>query len=144
MLENIFKVGNKLPGNFCSFLGWPNAPKIPVLSTEGRILYVNWKNPVYLGGLNSSLIDYEICKRDKALYHIHTNIYKDEKYNCSSAHNQCFKMVKYRDLRNGDTEYYYVYLKVKESVNMMCQGYNTPRIIKSKKSSINLQLIVGE
>ena len=41
------------------FLGWPNPPNKPTFSTEGRILYINWELPVYLGGLNDSLIYFE-------------------------------------------------------------------------------------
>ena len=124
-------------------IGWPNPPRMPKLFAKGRILYVYWKSPEYLqvGGLNSSLIDYGIYMRD---YKGKTNLYENEKYNCSTVDNHCNKMIPYRDLRIGKEESYYITLRIKRPANMMCLRYNMPYTVTSMKSSIILSKIVGE
>ena len=115
---------------------------MPKLSTKGRILYINWKSPVYLGGLNSSLISFEAYKTDD-IYKKHNNL-TVEGYDCSSVDHQCSLTVPYRDLRNGIEEIYYVKLKIKRSANWMCPRYRMPDTIPSMKSSIDFTKIVGE
>ena len=115
---------------------------MPKLSVNGRILYVYWKSPEYLGGLNSSSINYGIYKKD---YNGETNLFKKKKiYDCSSVDNRCNKTVPYKDLRTGAAENYYITLNITRPANMTCQSYNMPYTITSMKSSINLSKIVGE
>ena len=103
---------------------------------------MNWKNSIYLGGLNSSLIQYEI-KYEKKPYPP-TDLFKSNKYDCDSVNDQCSKTLKYKDLRIGGKEIYYVKLNIKQHKNMMCQGYNTPLTFTSLESSIVLSKIMGE
>ena len=119
-------------------IGWPNPLRMPKVFAKGKILYVYWKSPEYLGGLNSSLINYEIYKKD---YRGKTNL---KKYNCSSVDNRCNKTISYRDLRIGGQESYYITLSIKRPANMMCLKYNMPYTVTSMKSSIVLSKIVGE
>ena len=116
---------------------------MPKLSTIGRTLYVNWEIPVYLGGLNSSLISFEPYKTDN-IYKTHHNLNNVEGYNCNSVDNQCNLIVPYYNLRNGIEEFYYVNLLVKKPANRMCQRYDTPDTLTSRKSSIDFTTIIGE
>ena len=121
------------------FLGWPNAPSTPELSTEGRMLHIKWKKPVYLGGLNSSLIYYEMYKDN---YAGTVSLLNSMKYNCSDT--QCNTSVTDSDLKNGGNEEFYVSLNTIKSMSMMCQGYNVPQNVISKQSGIRLSRILGE
>ena len=108
------------------------------------MLYINWKTPVYLGGLNSSLISYKMYKLNfGGPINLHDERPVDpQEYSCGNT--QCNFTILDRDLRNGGVEKFYVSLHVAKSMNMMCQGYNTPDIMTSKSSEILFKHIVGE
>ena len=115
---------------------------MPKLSVEGRMMYVYWNSPEYLGGLNSSLINYKILRQednDKIF-----NLYEDKNYNCSSVDNHCNKTFSYSQLRLPNEEHYFITLNINQSTNMMCLRSNIPHTIKSMKTSIVLNKIVGE
>ena len=96
---------------------------------------MNWKKPVYLGGLKSSSVSYEMYIRP-------TNFYNE--HNCNAAYTYCNVTVSNIDLLNGGVVYYYVSLNIKESMNM-CQEYHSiPHTVTSTESSIDLTKIVGE
>ena len=116
---------------------------MPKLSTKGRILYVNWETPLYLGGINSSLISFEPYKTDNTYKNVH-NLNDVKGYDCDGDDKWCNLTVSYSDLRIGIEKFYYVILTVEKSANGMCQRYNTPGRIKSMESSIKFTTIVGE
>ena len=116
---------------------------MPILSTKGRILYVNWEIPLYLGGLNSSSISFEPYKTDNIFKRVE-NLNNVNSYDCDSVDNQCNQTVSYYKLRNGFENFYYVNMIVKKSTNGTCHRYNTPVRIKSMESSIDFTTIVGE
>ena len=124
-----------------NYVGWPNAPSTPELSGKGRILYVNWTKPVYLGGLNNSLIHYEVYR-----YNFKVRLIKYA--NCSSSDTQCNVTMEteYNDLLsiNGLIETFYVSLNMSEATSTMCQGYTTPHAIQSERSRIDVKELVGE
>lgn len=113
---------------------------MPELTTKGKVLYVNWKKPVYLGGLKSSAVSYEMYKRKHSSVTL-TNIYDKNEYNCNSAYTYCNITVSYDDLLNGEVEYFHVSINIKEPMKMC---HSTPHTITSKESSIDLTKIVGE
>lgn len=93
---------------------------------------------MYLGGLNKSLISYEVYRH---------NIIEHINYaTCSSSDSQCNVTVEndYYDLRSGIIETFYVNLRIAEATSLMCQGYIAPHVIQSKSSSINVNDIVGK
>ena len=98
---------------------------------------------MYLGGLNNSLISYKTCKFNFAgLINLHDEhaVFPQE-YSC--GHTQCNFTILDRDLRNGGMEKFYVSLRIAKTVNMMCQGYNTPDVMISKSSEILFRHVVG-
>ena len=118
---------------------------MPKLSVKGRMLYVYWNSPEYLGGLNSSLINYEILKQNH--YNKTSNLFNNKKYDCSSVDNHCNKTFLYKDLHfaeEEEEEHYYITLNIDQSTNMMCLSSNISHTITSMKSSIALSNVVGE
>ena len=100
------------------------------------------ERPVYLGGLDSSLVDLEIYVTDSFQL---TNITVNEDYDCNSTSNkiECSTTVSYRELRSGLVRIYYSNLTIKEPRNTMCHGYSPSSTI-SKNSIIDVTTIVGE
>ena len=100
----------------CSCLsGRPNAPSIPQLHIEGRVLHLNWTMPAYLAGLNSSFITYEG---------------HDDKSTQKTSNSKI--IIPYFDLLLGsETKYYISLVFSKDAKNGMCQGYKIPNVIKS-------------
>ena len=96
---------------------------------------------MYLGGLNNSLIHYEVYR-----YNVKVRLIKYA--NCSSSDTQCNVTMEteYQDLLrvNGLNETFYVSLNISKATSTMCQGYTTPHAIQSKRSRINVQELVGE
>ena len=96
---------------------------------------------MYLGGLNNSLIHYEVYR-----YNFKVGLLKYA--NCSSSDTQCNVTMetKYHDLSsvNGLIETFYVSLNISKATSTMCQGYTTPHAIQSKRSRINVKELVGE
>ena len=122
-------------------VGWPNAPSIPEFSSEGKTVTINWKTPRYLGGLNNSLINYKTYKHNFAGA-ISLQDSLQENYHCRDT--QCNITVEIRHLKNGGMEGFHVSLYIAKPVSMMCQGYNTPHVIASKRSEICFSNILGE
>ena len=116
---------------------------MPKLSVKGRMLYVYWNSPEYLGGLNSSLINYEILKQNR--YNKISNLFNNKNYDCSSVDNHCNKTLSYKELRRveEEEEHYYITLNIDQSTNMMCLSSNISHTT-SMKSSIVLSNVVGE
>ena len=94
---------------------------------------------MYLGGLNNSLIHYEVYR-----YNFKVKLIKYA--NCSSSDTQCNVTMEteYHYLLSGLNETFYVSLNISKATSMMCQGYTTPHAIQSKRSRINVQELVGE
>jgi len=112
---------------------------MPELTTKGKVIYVNWNKPVYLGGLQSSSVSYEMYKKD----HRETlNLYNE--YDCSAVHTYCNITVPYSDLLIGGKAHFYVSLNIKEPMKMCQEYHSAPLTITSKQSSIDLAKIVGE
>ena len=119
-------------------------PKKPKISTKGKVLFVNSERPIYLGGLDSSVVSFGIFVTD---YHriIITNLLKSADYDCNSTSSktECSITVPYPELRTGVEKVYYSKLTIKEPENTVCHGYSPPSTT-SENSIIDATKIVGE
>ena len=119
--------------------------KKPKISTKGKVLFVNSERPIYLGGLDSSVVSFGIFIKN---YHHITNLSKSADYDCNSTSSktECSITLSYLELRNGLEKIYYSNLTIKEPENIVCHGYrlSPPSTTTSENSIIDVTKIIGE